>query len=197
MEIIRGPNIQPLPEFTPLEDALEGAVLIKVGDNISTDIIMPAGNRVLPYRSNIPAISEFVFESMGVEFPARAKEKGGGFVVGGENYGQGSSREHAALAPRYLGVRAKIVKSFARIHKANLVNFGILPLCFVDPADYESIEQDDVISIPGARAAVTEGASEIPVLVNGREVMTRLEVSDRQRRILLAGGILNLAKQHG
>jgi aconitate hydratase len=197
IEIIRGPNIQPLPVFTPLEDVLEGTVLIKVGDNISTDIIMPAGNRVLPYRSNIPAISEFVFEIMGVEFPARAKEKGGGFVVGGENYGQGSSREHAALAPRYLGVRAKIVKSFARIHKANLVNFGILPLCFVDPGDYESIEQDDTISIPKAKAAVTEGATEIPIMVNGREVMTRLEVSDRQRRILLAGGILNLAKQHG
>jgi aconitate hydratase len=197
IEIIRGPNIQPLPEFTALEDALEGTVLIKVGDNISTDIIMPAGNRVLPYRSNIPAISEFVFEIVGVEFPARAKEKGGGFVVGGENYGQGSSREHAALAPRYLGVRAKIVKSFARIHKANLVNFGILPLCFVDPADYESIEQDDMISIPGAKTAVMEGASEIPILVNGREVMTHLEVSDRQRRILVAGGILNLAKQHG
>jgi aconitate hydratase len=152
IEIIRGPNIKSLPEFTALEDALEGTVLIKVGDNVSTDIIMPAGNRVLPYRSNIPAISEFVFEIMGVEFPARAKEKGGGFVVGGENYGQGSSREHAALAPRYLGVRAKIVKSFARIHKANLVNFGILPLCFVDPADSESIEQDDMISIPGARS---------------------------------------------
>ena len=196
IEIIRGPNIKPLPEFTALEDTLEGTVLIKIGDNVSTDIIMPAGNRVLPYRSNIPAISEFVFETMGVEFPARAKEKRGGFVVGGENYGQGSSREHAALAPRYLGVRAKIVKSFARIHKANLVNFGILPLCFVDPVDYESIKQDDMISIPGAKSAVMDGACEIRILVNGREVMTRLEVSERQRRILLAGGILNLAK-HG
>jgi aconitate hydratase len=174
---------------------VEGPVLIKVGDNISTDIIMPAGNRVLPYRSNIPAISDFVFEIIDRDFPARTKEKGGGIVVGGDNYGQGSSREHAALAPRYLGVRAKIVKSFARIHKANLVNFGILPLVFADPADYDGIEQGDMIRIAGVRNAIAEGASDIPVTVNGREVMTKLDVSDRQRRILLAGGILNLAKR--
>jgi aconitate hydratase len=196
VEIIRGPNIQPLPEFMPLADSLEGTVLIKVGDNISTDIIMPAGNRVLPYRSNIPAISEFVFEIIDTEFPARAKEHGGGVVVGGENYGQGSSREHAALAPRYLGVCAKIAKSFARIHKANLVNFGILPLVFADPADYELIERGNKISIPDIKRAVTDGASEIQILVEGQKVVTRLDVSVRQRRILLAGGILNLAKQN-
>lgn len=195
VDIIRGPNIQPLPDFVPLADSLEGTVLIKVGDNISTDIIMPAGNRVLPYRSNIPAISRFVFEIIDPEFPARAKERGGGVVIGGENYGQGSSREHAALAPRYLGVCAKIAKSFARIHKANLVNFGILPLVFTDQADYESIEQDDKISIPNIKRAVADGASEIQILVEGRKAVTRLDVSDRQRRILLAGGILNLAKQ--
>jgi aconitate hydratase len=195
VEIIRGPNIKPLPGFAPLAAKLEGTVLIKVGDNISTDIIMPAGNRVLPYRSNIPAISEFVFEIIDPEFPARAKERGGGIVVGGENYGQGSSREHAALAPRYLGVRAKIAKSFARIHKANLVNFGILPLVFANPADYDSIEQGNKISIPGITKAVADGSSEIPVLVDGREVTTRLDVSDRQRKILLAGGILDQAKQ--
>jgi aconitate hydratase len=195
VEIIRGPNIQPLPDFVPLADSLEAAVLIKVGDNISTDIIMPAGNRVLPYRSNIPAISGFVFEIIDPEFPARAKERGGGIVVGGENYGQGSSREHAALAPRYLGVCAKISKSFARIHKANLVNFGILPLVFADPADYESIEQDNKISIPNIKRAVADGTSEIQILIEDRKVVTRLDVSDRQRRILLAGGILNLAKQ--
>jgi aconitate hydratase len=197
VEIVRGPNIKPLPDFPPLADTLEGTVLIKVGDNISTDIIMPAGNRVLPYRSNIPAISDFVFEIIDPEFPARAKEHAGGIVIGGDNYGQGSSREHAALAPRYLGVRAKIVKSFARIHKANLVNFGILPLVFVDPADYESIEQGNKISIPRTVKAVADGSSEIPVLVEGRQVMTRLNVSDRQRKILLAGGILNQAKQQG
>jgi aconitate hydratase len=196
VDIIRGPNIKPLPDFVPLADSLEGTVLIKVGDNISTDIIMPAGNRILPYRSNIPAISEFVFEIIDSEFPARAKEHEGGVVVGGENYGQGSSREHAALAPRYLGVCAKIAKSFARIHKANLVNFGILPLVFADPPDYESIEQGNKISIPDIKRAVTDGTSEIQILVEGRKVVTRLDVSVRQRRILLAGGILNLAKQN-
>jgi aconitate hydratase len=195
VQIIRGPNIQPLPHFEALEDVLDGTVLIKVGDNISTDIIMPAGNRVLPYRSNIPAISEFVFEIIDPGFPSRAKEHADGIVVGGENYGQGSSREHAALAPRYLGVRAKIAKSFARIHKANLVNFGILPLVFADPKDYGSIEQGGRITITGIKQAVSSGAVEIPVRFDGREVVTLLEVSDRQRRILLAGGILNLAKQ--
>jgi aconitate hydratase len=195
VEIIRGPNIRPLPEFPALEDDLEGPVLIKVGDNVSTDIIMPAGNRVLPYRSNIEAISKFVFEIVDPQFPARAKEKGVGIVVGGENYGQGSSREHAALAPRYLGVRAKIAKSFARIHRDNLINFGIVPLVFADPADYESIRQGDTVSIPNIRKAAAEGASDIPIQVNGRKVKTRLEVSDRQRRILLAGGVLNLARR--
>jgi aconitate hydratase len=194
IEIIRGPNIKPLPDFGPLEETLEGTVLIKVGDNISTDIIMPAGSRVLPYRSNIPAISEFVFEIIDPEFPERARQQGGGMVVGGENYGQGSSREHAALAPRYLGVRAKIAKSFARIHKANLVNFGILPLVFADPADYDSIEQGSKITLPRIKKAVANGVKEVPVLMDGGEIVTRLEVSDRQRRILLAGGILNQAK---
>jgi len=195
VEIVRGPNIKPLPDFPPLPETLEAAVLIKVEDNISTDIIMPAGNRVLPFRSNIPAISEFVFEGIDPEFPARAKEQGCGIVVGGDNYGQGSSREHAALAPRYLGVCAKIVKSFARIHKANLVNFGIVPLVFEDPADYDSIEQGDKITIGGISTAVAGGSEDIAVLVADRRIMTRLEISDRQRRILLVGGILNLAKQ--
>ena len=195
VEIIRGPNIKPLPDFEPLADDLEATVLIKVNDNISTDIIMPAGSKILPYRSNIPAISEFVFEVIDPDFSARAKEYKSGVVVGGENYGQGSSREHAALAPRYLGVRVKIVKSFARIHKANLINFGILPLVFADPADYESIRQGETISISGIRSAISNGVDEIPVLVDGREIMTRLNVSERERRILLAGGILNLEKK--
>ena len=195
VEIIRGPNIRPLPDFPPLPEALEGSVLIKVGDNISTDIIMPAGNRVLPYRSNIPEISKFVFETIDQEFPARAKEMGGGVVIGGDNYGQGSSREHAALAPRYLGVFAKIVKSFARIHKANLVNFGILPLVFADPADYETINQGNKLSFPKIRKTIAAGATEIPVVVEEKQIMTVLDVSERQRNILLAGGILNQAKQ--
>ena len=195
VEIIRGPNIKPLPIFPALPENLEGKVLIKVGDNISTDIIMPAGNRILPYRSNIPEISNFVFETIDTEFPERAKKLGGGIVVGGENYGQGSSREHAALAPRYLGVFAKIVKSFARIHKANLVNFGILPLVFTNMDDYEIIRQGSELSFPEIRKTVSSGSSEIPVLVDSKNILTRLDISERQREILLAGGILNMAKQ--
>ena len=147
VEIIRGPNIKPLPQFPPLPDTLEGEVLIKVGDNITTDHIMPAGSKVLPLRSNIPAISKYVFEVIDSDFPARALEKGGGFIIGGENYGQGSSREHAALAPKYLGVRAVIAKSFARIHLANLINFGIVPLTFKDPADYNSLDAGDNLEV--------------------------------------------------
>lgn len=195
VEIIRGPNIKPLPVFEALAGTMEGTVLIKVEDNISTDIIMPAGSRVLPYRSNIPAISEFVFEVIDPDFPKRAKEHKGGVVVAGENYGQGSSREHAALAPRYLGVWAKLAKSFARIHKANLVNFGILPLVFADPADYDRIQQGDRLQLPQVRDAVESGKTEIDVQVGGRTIKTLLDVSDRQRQILLVGGILNLANQ--
>ncbi|NMX22197.1 aconitate hydratase [ANME-1 cluster archaeon GoMg4] len=145
--IVRGPNIKSLPDFPPLPDTLAGEVLIKVGDNITTDHIMPAGAKILPLRSNIPEISKYVFEAIDPEFPARALEKGGGFIIGGENYGQGSSREHAALAPKYLGVKAVIVKSFARIHLANLINFGIVPLTFKDPADYESIYLTDKLEV--------------------------------------------------
>lgn len=194
VQIIRGPNIKPLPVFDPMPETLEGVALIKVEDNVSTDIIMPAGSRVLPYRSNIPAISEFVFEGLDPAFAGRARASNGGMVIGGDNYGQGSSREHAALAPRYLGVRAKIVKSFARIHKANLINFGILPLTFADSADYDRIRQGDRITLSNVRAAVAAGKTEIAVTVGDTQLMTRLEVSDRQRKILLAGGILNLAK---
>lgn len=194
VKIIRGPNIAPFPKFEALPDNLEGEVLIKVEDNISTDIIMPAGNRVLPFRSNIPAISKFVFDVVDEGFHKRAEEKGGGIVIGGENYGQGSSREHAALAPRYLGVRAKIVKSFARIHKANLVNFGIVPLEFAEPSDYDAISQGDTISIPNIREAVEKGDEVVNVSLNGRQIPARLSVSSRQREILLAGGVLNLAR---
>ena len=147
VEIIRGPNIKPLPDFPPLPDTLGGEVLIKVGDNITTDHIMPAGAKILPLRSNIPAISKHVFEVVDPDFPTRASEKGGGFIIGGENYGQGSSREHAALAPKYLGVKAVIVKSFARIHLANLINFGIVPLTFKDPVDYDSIDMGDNLGV--------------------------------------------------
>ncbi len=195
VEIVTGPNIVPFPQFEELPEDLAAEVIIKVEDNISTDTIMPAGNKVLPFRSNIPAISQFVYEQLDPEFHTRAKEKGNGVVVGGENYGQGSSREHAALAPRYLGIRAKIAKSFARIHKANLINFGILPLTFKDPADYDRISQGDTVTFKGLRSLVAAGAREIPIIVDGREIVTVLEVSDRERQDLLAGGTLNYVKK--
>lgn len=195
VEIVTGPNIVPFPDFDPLPETLEAEVIFMVGDNISTDTIMPAGNKVLPYRSNVPAISQFVFEQLDPDFHKRAREKGNGVVIGGENYGQGSSREHAALAPRYLGIRAKIVKSFARIHKANLVNFGILPLTFKNPADYDLLKQGDRLELPDVRRLVASGAVEIPVRVGGKEIVTLLDVSDRQRQELLAGGTLNYVKR--
>ncbi len=197
VEIVTGPNIVPFPDFEPLPEELSAEVVIKVGDNISTDTIMPAGNKVLPFRSNIPAISRFVFEQIDPEFPERAMAKGSGVVVAGENYGQGSSREHAALAPRYLGIRAKIAKGFARIHKANLINFGILPLTFKEPAEYDLLTQGDRLLIRGVRQLVASGATEIPVEVDGRTIVTLLEVSERERQDLLAGGTLNFVKQGG
>jgi aconitate hydratase len=197
VEIFMGPNIKPFPYFEPLEDPLEGTVIIKVGDNITTDAIMPAGSKVLPFRSNIPAISEFVFTQLDAEFHERAAKNQPGFVIGGENYGQGSSREHAAIAPRYLGIRAKLVKSFARIHKANLINFGILPLTFANPEDYEVLSQGDKIRIQGVLAALRQGDSEMTaeVLGTGRKIKLRLDVTDRDRKILEAGGLINLASQ--
>lgn len=195
VEIVTGPNIVPFPDFEELPETLEAEVIFAVGDNISTDTIMPAGNKVLPYRSNIPAISQFVFEQLDPDFHKRAREKGNGVVIGGENYGQGSSREHAALAPRYLGIRAKIAKSFARIHKANLVNFGILPLIFKNAADYDLLKQGDRLTFPDVRRLVASGAVEIPVQADGREIITVLDVSDRQRQELLAGGTLNYVKK--
>jgi aconitate hydratase len=195
VEIITGPNIVPFPDFEELPEDLAMEVIIKVGDNISTDAIMPAGNKVLPYRSNIPAISQFVFNQVDPDFPKRASEKGNGVVVGGENYGQGSSREHAAIAPRYLGIRAKIVKGFARIHKANLINFGILPLTFRDPADYDRVSQGAKVIFKGLRNLISSGAREIPAIVDGREIVTLLEVSERERHDLLAGGTLNYVRK--
>lgn len=147
IEIVRGPNIAPLPEFTPLQNKLTGEVLLKVEDNITTDHIMPAGAKILPLRSNVPEISKYVFEVVDETFPQRAKEKQGGFIIGGDNYGQGSSREHAALAPKYLGIKAVIVKSFARIHLANLVNFGIVPLTFETASDYDEIAIGDKLEV--------------------------------------------------
>jgi aconitate hydratase len=193
-KVIRGPNIRPLPQLEPLPDSLSAEVVLKVGDNISTDTIMPAGSKVLPLRSNIEAISEFVFSQIDPDFAANCKAKTDVVVVGAENYGQGSSREHAALAPRYLGVRAKITKSFARIHKANLCNFGILPLTLKDPADYDRIQKGSRLVFHGVRERIARGDHELPVEVDGRPIMTQLEVSNRQRQHLLAGGTLNFVK---
>jgi len=190
-EVVRGPNIRPLPHMDPLPETLKVEVTIKVGDNISTDTIMPAGSKVLPLRSNTEAISEFVFYQIDPDFHRLCKEKGSVAVVGGENYGQGSSREHAALAPRYLGVRVKIAKSFARIHKANLTNYGILPLTFRDPADYDALGKGAQLVLPEIRERIARGDREIPVEVGGRRIMTDLDVSDRQRKNLLAGSTLN------
>jgi aconitate hydratase len=194
-EIVRGPNIKPLPELSQLPDTLAAEVVLKVGDNMSTDGIMPAGNRVLPFRSNIEALSEFVFSQVDPGFAKECRVRGTVVVVGGENYGQGSSREHAALAPRYLGVRAKIVKSFARIHKSNLCNFGILPLTFQDPADYDKLHKGTKVVFPDVKRRLERGDREIPIEVDGETIITVLDVSDRQRRHLLAGGTLNFVKR--
>jgi aconitate hydratase len=192
VSVLRGPNIKSLPEFEPLPEDLKAKVLLKVGDNITTDHIMPAGSKILPLRSNVPAISEYVFSAIDSGFSSRAKEAGIVIIVGGENYGQGSSREHAALAPRYLGVRAKLVKSFARIHKANLVNFGILPLTFMDPDDYDRIKQGDTVAIPGLRTALLAGSDTVSVKVGKDKIIqARLELSVRDRLILASGSLLN------
>ncbi len=193
-EIIRGPNIKALPELKPLPDTLEAEVVLKVDDNISTDTIMPAGNRVLPFRSNIEAISEFVYSQIDPDFAKECKLRGNVIVIGGENYGQGSSREHAALAPRYLGVRAKIVKSYARIHKSNLCNFGIIPLTFKDPKDYNRVNKGMKVVFPGIRRRIEQGDREMPAEVDGQIIITVLDVSARQRKHLLAGGALNFVK---
>ncbi|MFH1215708.1 MAG: aconitate hydratase [Pseudomonadota bacterium] len=192
--IVRGPNIAPFPAFSPIPETWQGTVLLKTGDNITTDHIMPAGAQVLPLRSNIPAISEFVFKALDENFSKHAREAGHGMIVGGENYGQGSSREHAALAPRYLGVEVKIVKSFARIHKANLINFGILPLTFADPADYDLVKQGSKVVISDLRKLLESGAERLAVEIAGRKINALLDVSDRHRAILLAGGLLNWAR---
>ena len=169
-------------------------MVIKVEDNISTDTIMPAGSKILPLRSNIEAISEFVFYQIDPDFHKQCKNKVNIAVIGGENYGQGSSREHAALAPRFLGVRVKVAKSFARIHKANLCNFGIIPFIFKDPADYDRISKGAKIVFPDIRTHIEGGAREIPMEVDGTSMITLLDVSERQRKFILAGGALNFVK---
>ena len=189
--VVRGPNIAKLPDFSPMPDVLAQKVLIKVGDNISTDHIMPAGASILRYRSNIPKISEFVFSRVDPEFFKRAKAWGGGIIVGGDNYGQGSSREHAALAPLHLGIRLVVVRSFARIHLANLINFGIVPAVFANPADYEHVAMGDELEVKDIRGKL-EHAANIVVVNKTRGLSFEItpQVSSRASKIILAGGLL-------
>ncbi|MEW5947974.1 MAG: aconitate hydratase [Thermodesulfobacteriota bacterium] len=195
-EIMRGPNIQPLPGREALPSALTGPVLIKLGHDVTTDHILPAGARITALRSNIPAISRYIFSQVDPAFYDRAREAGGGFIVGGMNYGQGSSREHAALGPMYLGIKAVLVLSFARIHRSNLINFGILPLVFLKKEDYDSIQADDRLAIPDIRKQIL---SEQPVRIinetQGHHFMVNLTVQKRERDVLLAGGLLNYVRE--
>ena len=195
VEVIRGPNIKPLPLAKPMPESLKGKLLLKVGDDITTDHIMPAGARILPLRSNIPAIAEFVYARVDPKFVERAKQNGGGFIVGGTNYGQGSSREHAALAPMYLGLKAVIAKSFARIHWANLVNFGILPLTFENPADHDRLNQGDEFEIVGVRTALSDGKPvKLRNITQDFDIPVQYTMTERQRNVMLAGGLLNLIR---
>jgi aconitate hydratase len=192
--IIMGPNIKPLPLFTSLPQDINLRIILKLGDNITTDHIMPAGNHILPLRSNIQAISKHVFESVDPQFVVKAVREKEVAIAAGVNYGQGSSREHAALAPRYLGVRLKLVKSFARIHKANLINFGIIPLTFEHAEDYDRIKVGDRLKIKGIRDLVLSGKERINISVGRRIIFARLEISSREREILASGGLINYLK---
>lgn len=197
VEVLRGPNIKPFPQTSPLDDSIDCQVSLKVGDNITTDHIMPAGAKILPLRSNIPAISQHCFTVCDEDFPRRAKNMGKSIIVGGSNYGQGSSREHAALAPLYLGIKAVLVKSFARIHRANLINAGILPLTFVNEADYDKINQGDEIVLADVRADVEADMSKLIVVnkTTGVEIPVLCELTGRTKDIILAGGLLDYTRE--
>ena len=193
-EILKGPNIKPFPETRPLEDELKAELILKTGDNITTDHIMPAGSKILPFRSNIPHLTQYCFEVVDPEFPTRAQAAGSGIIVGGQNYGQGSSREHAALVPLALGIRAVIAKSFARIHAANLVNAGIVPLIFENEADYDKIEQGDKITISNVHEGLKAGRLIMKVSGEGgrtAEIPLTMDLADRQKDMLMAGGLLD------
>ena len=196
VEVLRGPNIQPFPKSKPFSDALTAELVLKVGDNITTDHIMPAGSKILPYRSNIPKLAEFCFTVCDPTFPARARAAGDGIIVGGSNYGQGSSREHAALVPMYLGIRCVVAKSFARIHVANLINAGILPLTFENPADYDALQPGAQLRIDGIRAGMAAGSLTLTDTAAGKAYPVVCGLTERQQAILLAGGLLNYTKEH-
>ncbi len=195
IEVKRGPNIKPVPLAEPLADRIQAELILKLGDNISTDHILPAGAKVLPLRSNIPAIAEFVFMRVDPTFPERCRIAGTSIVVGGSNYGQGSSREHAALAPMYLGLKAVIVKSFARIHRANLINFGILPAVFSNPADYEQVKQGDSLELINVHASLASGLITVRNLTQGTEFVVSAQLTLREQELLRSGGLLSHIKQ--
>ncbi len=196
-EVLRGPNIKEFPKSKPFADTLTAEIVLKVGDNITTDHIMPAGAKILPYRSNIPYLSNFCFEVCDPEFPTRAKQAGDGIVIGGSNYGQGSSREHAALVPMYLGVRCVIAKSFARIHVANLINAGILPLTFQNPEDYEWVSQGAKLTFADIGSSMASGVLTVTDEESGRSFTAACDLTQRQQNILLAGGLLNYTRDGG
>ncbi len=196
VEVMYGPNIKPFPSSEPMEDDITAKAVLKVGDDITTDHIMPAGAKILPYRSNIPYLSQFCFGVCDKEFPERIKKEGKGIIIGGANYGQGSSREHAALVPLYLGVKAVITKSFARIHCANLINAGILPLNFQNPDDYDRIDQGDELSLIGIKNAIISNMpAKLVNITKNEEYTLKYDLSQRQKDIILAGGLLNYTKQ--
>ncbi|GFP74930.1 aconitate hydratase [Clostridium fungisolvens] len=195
VEVVRGPNIKPFPNGVALKNSLEGKNLLKVSDNITTDHIMPSNSKLLPYRSNVPYLADFCFNTVDTDFPARAKEYNGGFIVGGNNYGQGSSREHAALAPLYLGVKAVIVKSFARIHKANLINSGILPLTFENEEDYDTLELLDELEINNIDKDIYTGKLKVENKTKGTSFSVVADLSQREIETLLSGGKLNYTKE--
>ena len=195
VEVVRGPNIRPMPLGEPLKDEISAPLTLKVGDNITTDHIMPAGAKILPYRSNVPKLSEFCFTVCDETFPQRAKAAGRSIIVGGANYGQGSSREHAALVPMYLGVRAVVAKSFARIHAANLINYGILPLTFVNADDYDRLTQGDNLTISGIFAGLESGKFTLTDRTTGETFALACELSPRQREILRDGGLLAYTRE--
>ena len=197
VEVIRGPNIKPFPLGKPLLPEIQGKVLIKVGDNITTDHITPSPAKLLPYRSNIPYLSDYCLTLCDKNFPERAKANKGGFIVGGINYGQGSSREHAALVPLYLGIKAVLAKSFARIHQANLVNNGIIPLVFKNPEDYDDIKEIDELLIEDAISQVKSRTIKLKNLTKGKEYKMILDITPRQREMIIQGGLLNLIRSKG
>ena len=197
LEVLRGPNIKPFPKSEPQTDTLSAELVLKVGDNITTDHIMPAGAKILPYRSKIPHLSQFCFAVCDETFPERAKALGKSIIVGGSNYGQGSSREHAALVPMYLGVRAVITKSFARIHVANLINAGIMPLTFKNPDDYDKLNQSDKLTLTNVFAGMDSGEIMLKDETTGDEIPLVCSFTERQKAILKAGGLLEYTKKEG